>query len=276
MPLCPPKKTLNQWISTDEIGRDEQTFRPLPTLGDALKAVVHPVMKLGQANRESLYWQKWQEAKEQIAHEFSHAFMGSSKVPFKAKKLALQYRWGLLPTQRWLYKCKLSPSPNCLLCGEEDGGHHALSGCSAVNAAVIKRHNDAGTEIVEAIAKGCKAAQLLMSDVGIRRRMTEAALQGVCSTATNLRFDRHIKDTDLSCIVKDHEREALKTYRGSIPDASLATPLWKSNTAETQTHRGRRRGNNLNTKRLLICYRRKRAACPPWRQLCRCCWECPA
>jgi exonuclease III/ribonuclease HI len=208
-------------VSMGEDGQEEQTFRPLPTLGDALKAVVHPVMKLGQANRESLYWQKWQAAKEQIAHEFSHTFMGSSKVPFKTKKLALQYRWGLLPTQRWLYKCKLSDSLNCPLCGEEDGGHHALSGCKAVNAAVTKRHNDAGTEIVEAIARGRQAASLLMSDVGIRRRLTETEIEGVCRTAQNLKFNRHIKDTDLSIIVNEDEREALEAYTGSIPDALM-------------------------------------------------------
>jgi hypothetical protein len=208
-------------VSMGEDGQEEQTFRPLPTLGDALKAVVHPVMKLGQANRESLYWQKWQATKEQIAHELSHTFMGSSKVPLKTKKLALQYRWGLLPTQRWLHKCKLSDGPNCPLCGEEDGGHHALSGCKATSAAVTKRHNDAGTEIVEAIAKGRQAASLLMSDVGIRRRLTETEMEGVCRAAKNLQFNRHIKDTDLSRIVNEHERKALATYTGSIPDALM-------------------------------------------------------
>jgi ribonuclease HI len=202
-------------------GQPQETFAPLPNLDDALKRVAHPLLKLGQSNRDSLYWQKWQAAKNLIAHEFSHAFLGNSKVPFKTKKLVLQYRWGLLPTQRWLHKCKLSPTRNCPLCGEEDGGHHALSGCKALNAAYIKRHNDAGTEIVEAIAKGSQASDLVLSDVGIRRRRTESEVQHICESASNLQFNRYIKDADLSYIPNPAIRRALATYSGSVPDAFL-------------------------------------------------------
>ena len=136
-------------------------------------------------------------------------------------KLVLQYRWGLLPTQRWLHKCKLSPNPNCTLCGEPDGGHHAISACKALNKAAIKRHNDAGTAIVEAICKGEHAARLMLADVGIRQRKTQNEIDAMCRSATSLQFCRYIKDADIPCTIPATLREALKTYRGSIPDALI-------------------------------------------------------
>jgi hypothetical protein len=45
-----------------------------------------------------------------------------------------------------------------------------LSACQALSGAVTKRHNDAGSLIVQAINDGDRAKELAMSDVGLSRR----------------------------------------------------------------------------------------------------------
>ena len=69
-----------------------------------------------------------------------------------------------------LHRYKLSSTDSCPLCGQHDGGHHALSACPSLYGAVTKRHNDAGSLIVQAIHEGDRAAELVMSDVGLSRR----------------------------------------------------------------------------------------------------------
>jgi hypothetical protein len=46
------------------------------------------------------------------------------------RKLVLQYRYGLLPTYKLHERYKKTETSLCPLCGEEDSGHHAMSGCS--------------------------------------------------------------------------------------------------------------------------------------------------
>jgi hypothetical protein len=118
-------------------------------------------------------------------------FLAGTTVTHETKKLMMQYRWGLLSTRRWLHKCKLAPDISCPLCGEEDGGHHALSACRCVSPTVTTRHNDADTEIVEAIMKGEKGYSWIMSDVGIRRRRAATELP------ETLQMCRYINSADL-------------------------------------------------------------------------------
>lgn len=141
--------------------------------------------------------------------------MNSSKVDWYTQKLAIQYRWGLLPTNRLLHKIGKTPTNNCPLCGEEDGGHHAISGCKELSAAYTRRHNDAGTEILEAIGRGTRAAHVYLSDVGFTKRKSRAeAPEGMQPH----RFMRHM---DAPLYFNPDLAQALEEYKDSVPDILL-------------------------------------------------------
>jgi hypothetical protein len=95
----------------------------------------------------------------------------------------------------------------------EDGGHHAVSACPAVNTAVIKRHNQAGREIVKAISRGKHAHNLIMSDVGMRKHAPKETPHHMSS-----RIPEHILPSD----IPPHLRHQL--CHASIPDALLYRP----------------------------------------------------
>lgn len=177
-------------------------------------AIVHPNKKLGQAKKDGIYYVSWRDIYPKINHKLSHLFMNSDKVSYRTRKWVLQYRWGVLPTNRWLYKCKLTPSLLCPLCSQEDGGHHALSGCPALSAAITKRHNDAGTEIVRD-PKQQIGAHVLLSDVGIRRRRLDKEL------TDTLQFCRYLADAEYPWSIPTSLQDQLRQYRGSVPDALL-------------------------------------------------------
>ena len=135
---------------------------------------------LGQANADSIYFDSWVEASDKLDHSNSHKYLGSTLVDFWLKKKVLQYRFGMLPTRKLLARFGKVSNSLCKLCGQEDGGHHALSACPALYRATILRHNDAVTEIVHAICKGSRGNEVLMSDVGIGKRLSPGELPEAC------------------------------------------------------------------------------------------------
>jgi hypothetical protein len=139
-------------------------------LAETLKTTAKRNCALGVANTDGVYFKAWEDQDRHIQHKYSHMFMRSRTVQHRRRKLILQYRWGLLPTNKLLSRYKLSNSDNCPLCNQPDGGHHALSACPALSGAVTKRHNDTASLIVQAIHNGNSAAELVMSDVGMSRR----------------------------------------------------------------------------------------------------------
>lgn len=154
---------------------------PLPDIQAALKHEAHAHTKHGSAPRDGIYASSWQNIETKLHHQASHAFMTSSKVDWYTRKLVLQYRWGLLPTNRLLHKIGKTPTNQCPLCGEEDGGHHAISGCRELSAAYTRRHNDAGTEILEAISRGTEASRVFLSDVGSQNAGPRPRYRRTCS-----------------------------------------------------------------------------------------------
>ena len=162
------------WPMYEEVTEDGRAqTRHVQGLGKHLKRKVHQEQRLGFAKRDGIYFQAWQ-AIIPCAHASSNGFMSSSKLPAGARKLVLQARCGTLYTGSFRYKCKLAASPACLLCGEPDGGHHSLSGCSHMKEMYIKRHNEAGGIVYRTLAKGGLGAALVMQDIGKRN----AAMMG--------------------------------------------------------------------------------------------------
>lgn len=205
--------------STVADGQLTRKFVPLATLGDALRNVAHACRRLGSAPTTGVYASSWQRVTDQIDHQTSHAFITSSRVSYQARKLALQYRWGLLPTMRWMQKIGKSITMACPLCGVEDGGHHAVSACPAVSTAVTRRHNDAGTEIMEAILRGKCGECIMMTDVGLQKRRPDTELPA------GVQQQRFMTCATLPPYVPAALQVQLRGYRDSVPDALLVEEL---------------------------------------------------
>jgi ribonuclease HI len=185
---------------------------PIADLGDTLKKAVHQQNKHGHACQDGVYASAWARADNIVHHESSHMFINSPTVRYVDRKRVLQYRWGLLPTARWLCKIGKSINNTCPLCRGEDGGHHAISGCPRLSAAYTARHNDAGTEILEAIGRGQLGQCVVMSDVGMSRRRSQAELPESMQTQ---RFMQHIA---FPSTIPPRLQDALREYRESVPD----------------------------------------------------------
>jgi hypothetical protein len=122
---------------------------PLPDIQAALKHEAHAHTKHGSAPRDGVYASSWQNIETKLHHQASHAFMTSSKVDWYTRKLVLQYRWGLLPTNRLLHKIGKTPTNQCPLCG--GGGrrpprHQRLQGAirRVHTPPQRRRHRDTG------------------------------------------------------------------------------------------------------------------------------------
>jgi exonuclease III/ribonuclease HI len=136
-------------------------------LGKAIKQLSHRVHRLGAANMDTVYGKAWTKILPRTERKTSNLFVNSSKITTREKKIVRQYRYGGLPTQTFLHRCNLAPSPACLLCGAPaDGNHHALSGCRAMTEAVTERHNGAARIIAKAVTRGRVGARVVMADIG--------------------------------------------------------------------------------------------------------------
>ena len=190
----------------------QHVFTPLPNLADALKARTHKLRKLGSSKQDTIYFKAWKDARPTLDDKHSHLFMTNNSVKGRQRKLALQYRYGLLPTNKLLHRYKKVPTHHCPLCGQDDGGHHAVSGCRQLSEPVTLRHNTAASTIVEAINAGTKGGQLIAADVGINKRRR---LKGLPQLNVHRGVPAEVLPPAMPARVKDH----LKTH--SIPDALL-------------------------------------------------------
>ena len=144
---------------------------PLPNMAESLKTHAMQALCLGSSNVDSVYYQAWKRIAPRLNHQYSHIFNKAlSKVTFRLRALVYKYRYGLLATLKNLFRWKKALSPTCPLCGQPDGGHHAVSACPALSKGAAKRHNDAGTILMRAISQGARGADLVMTDVGMRQR----------------------------------------------------------------------------------------------------------
>jgi len=190
------------------------TFIPMPNMCEALKAHIHKLKKLGSSRRDTVYFKAWKDAEPRLSQPFSHQFMTSTRVTNRQRKLAIQYRYGLLPTNKLLHRYKKSTTANCSMCGQPDGGHHAVSGCRQLSKATTLRHNEAGIAIVEAIQAGVKGNQLVAADIGVNKRRKA---RGKEALAVSRVIPLGVLPRDMPPEVK----ESIRTT--SIPDAMLYT-----------------------------------------------------
>jgi ribonuclease HI len=139
----------------------------LSDLKDCLSKHMHSRHTLGSSNKESIYFKSWSVLCAEADATASNHFMTSSGITHLERKRALQYRTGTLPTNKLLHRFDPNHTDKCPLCNEQDGGHHAISGCRIVAGTIgAERHHKLGRIIMKAIARGSKGATLVMADVG--------------------------------------------------------------------------------------------------------------
>ena len=102
-------------------------MRPLTDLHDAVRHYCHDKSRFGMANRATCYFEAFKRIEDTLDLPASNEFMTPGKVKYAERKTALRYRYGTMWTRKMAYRCGYAPSSKCLLCGEEDGGHHTAS-----------------------------------------------------------------------------------------------------------------------------------------------------
>jgi hypothetical protein len=136
--------------------------KALPDLRKRLKAALHEVSSLGYSNTDSIYFQSWARVAAKADGDVSNAFVRkcTDAADGNRRKLTLQYRSGGLNTAKFRHRMQKATTPNCLLCGQMDGGHHSLSGCPHLSGLYTNRHNGAGKLILRYIQKVPKEPRL--------------------------------------------------------------------------------------------------------------------
>ena len=145
--------------------REVTRSKALRNVGAALKQHMNHLLKLGVADQTTQYFSSWRDT-EESRDPCSHHMMHSKDITQGERSTALRYRTGTMYTAKQRHRFKQADSPRCMLCGQEDGGHHTASGCPALTRLYMSRHNKAGRAIARAIADGRHGAHLVMTDVG--------------------------------------------------------------------------------------------------------------
>jgi len=146
---------------------------------------MHLLHKLGNAKTEVNYHAYYQTLiKDGTANgAASNAYLTSSNVSFKTKRIIMKYRTGtLLYNQKHAVLFKLSTSQTRpFLCPQVDSALHILSGCqhTQIRNMITERHNLACRMILKAISKiGSLGLCIVSGNIGSNeQRMTMQNLQ---------------------------------------------------------------------------------------------------
>eukprot|EP00882_Tetradesmus_deserticola_P000535 GHRQ01000587.1.p1 GENE.GHRQ01000587.1~~GHRQ01000587.1.p1 ORF type:complete len:2327 (+),score=302.27 GHRQ01000587.1:5202-12182(+) len=210
-------------LAASSDGEPQTRMVPLANMCETLASVAMTTGELGSSNVESVYFSSWKTMCPHMNHEFSHKFINNTTLPPRTRRLIHQARWGNLPTQKMFSRWDKTGKTNslCLLCGREDGGHHAISGCKALSQTVTLRHNDAGAAIVKAIRKGSRGGELVASDIGVHKRSSTEELNhnGTMLTTRRKFVEADFDDPYLQNL--PHRVQQALINQQSVPDALL-------------------------------------------------------
>ena len=173
-----PYKT--QWNNRWSLTNGQRTLidrfkrvNPLTDLHDSVRHYCHQKSRFGMANRATCYFEAFKRIEERLDLPASNEYMTSGKIKYAERKTALRYRYGTMWTRKMAYRCGHAPSSKCLLCGDEDGGHHTASGCPALKRMYINRHNKVGRLIMTRVLRGRKGAFVIQMDLGSTENCAE-------------------------------------------------------------------------------------------------------
>ena len=167
LPKRPEPHRHMYWLETQAEGENEP--RAFPDMGKSHRDHVQAVHRHGTSNQESVYFQASKEAAA-AASKGSYALpLSDPRITDKLMKFTLKANYGLLWNQKLAHRYKKAATPNCPLCGCPDSMGHCLSGpCkSSTHAGLVRgRHDTLLRDVLKAISKGTKGAELKAVDAG--------------------------------------------------------------------------------------------------------------
>jgi len=150
--------------------------RPLRDVDNELTKLCHEENRLGEADTSSIYYTKMQEALPDMLPATSNKYKTSTVVAWAAKRTVMAYHSGCLGNQKIAHRDGYAKSPDCQLCGQLDGGHHALSACPAMERPVTERHHGLVRMITKALLLGKHGNGVVMMDAGSKDKRQEAGI----------------------------------------------------------------------------------------------------
>ena len=223
-----PHKTQwnNRWSRTNGQRTLIDRFKrvnPLTDLHDSVRHYCHQKSRFGMANRATCYFEAFKRIEERLDLPASTEYMTSGKIKYAERKTALRYRYGTMWTRKMAYRCGHAPSSKCLLCGDEDGGHHTASGCPALKRMYINRHNKVGRLIMTRVLRGRKGAFVIQMDLGSTENCAEDGI--MAHQSRNIQWE----------LLPRGLKEAVQQAQGTTdkrPDGMLYKPKNGNNPAE--------------------------------------------
>ena len=223
-----PYKT--QWNNRWSLTNGQRTLidrfkrvNPLTDLHDSVRHYCHQKSRFGMANRATCYFEAFKRIEERLDLPASNEYMTSGKIKYAERKTALRYRYGTMWTRKMAYRCGHAPSSKCLLCGDEDGGHHTASGCPALKRMYINRHNKVGRLIMTRVLRGRKGAFVIQMDLGSTENCAEDGI--MAHQSRNIPWE----------LLPRGLKEAVQQAQGTTdkrPDGMLYKPKIGNNPAE--------------------------------------------
>ena len=223
-----PYKT--QWNNRWSLTNGQRTLidrfkrvNPLTDLHDSVRHYCHQKSRFGMANRATCYFEAFKRIEERLDLPASNEYMTSGKIKYAERKTALSYRYGTMWTRKMAYRCGHAPSSKCLLCGDEDGGHHTASGCPALKRMYINRHNKVGRLIMTRVLRGRKGAFVIQMDLGSTESCAEDGI--MAHQSRNIPWE----------LLPRGLKEAVQQAQGTTdkrPDGMLYKPKIGNNPAE--------------------------------------------
>ena len=223
-----PHKTQwnNRWSRTNGQRTLIDRFKrvnPLTDLHDSVRHYCHQKSRFGMANRATCYFEAFKRIEERLDLPASNEYMTLGKIKYAERKTALRYRYGTMWTRKMAYRCGHAPSSKCLLCGDEDGGHHTASGCPALKRMYINRHNKVGRLIMTRVLRGRKGAFVIQMDLGSTENCAEDGI--MAHQSRNIPWE----------LLPRGLKEAVQQAQGTTdkrPDGMLYKPKNGNNPAE--------------------------------------------
>ena len=216
----------NRWSRTNGQRTLIDRFKrvnPLTDLHDSVRHYCHQKSRFGMANRATCYFEAFKRIEERLDLPASNEYMTSGKIKYAERKTALRYRYGTMWTRKMAYRCGHAPSSKCLLCGDEDGGHHTASGCPALKRMYINRHNKVGRLIMTRVLRGRKGAFVIQMDLGSTENCAEDGI--MAHQSRNIPWE----------LLPRGLKEAVQQAQGTTdkrPDGMLYKPKNGNNPAE--------------------------------------------
>ena len=139
--------------------------------------------------------------------------MRSRRISRAARQRTLQYRTFTLPTQKLLHRWGKADNGKCPLCGDRDGGHHALSACRSQERLITERHHGLARILIKAILRGRYGTNVRMTDIGRQDKLEAAGMPHRPSTIPASVLPKNLPVADRTRYMNTLKPDALLVLR---------------------------------------------------------------